>query len=52
VDRIALKEFPSFTLYLPDIAEQQDIVNRISLLRAETQRLESIYQQKQTVSQS
>lgn len=46
VDRIALKEFPSFPITLPALTEQENTVNRIDALRGETQRLESIYQQK------
>ena len=46
VDRIALKEFPSFPISLPSLAEQERMTNRLDALREETQRLESIYQQK------
>ena len=46
VDRIALKEFPSFQITLPPLAEQESIANQFDTLRAQTQRLESIYQQK------
>ncbi len=46
VDRIALKEFPSFPISLPSLAEQERMTNRLDKLRAETQRLEAIYQQK------
>lgn len=46
VDRIALKEFPSFPITLPPLIEQENTVNRIDALRRETQRLESLYQQK------
>ena len=46
VDRIPLKKFPSFPISLPSLAEQERMTNRLNKLRAETQRLESIYQQK------
>lgn len=46
VDRIALKEFPSFPIYLPNLAEQEKVVERIKSLRSETQRLEAIFGQK------
>ncbi len=46
VDRIALKEFPSFPISLPNIIEQKHIADAFDIFRAKTQRLESIYQQK------
>jgi len=46
VDRIALREFPSFPIFLPPLAEQKCAAERIDALREETQRLESIYQKK------
>jgi len=46
VDRIAIKEFPSFPIYLPNIAEQERLADCFDDLRAETQRLESLYQRK------
>jgi type I restriction enzyme S subunit len=46
VDRIALKEFPSFPINLPRLDEQELIADQLESLRAETQRLESLYQQK------
>jgi type I restriction enzyme S subunit len=46
VDRIALKEFPSFPINLPPLAEQVRMTNWLDTLREETQRLESLYQQK------
>ncbi|MBX3618354.1 restriction endonuclease subunit S, partial [Nitrosomonas sp.] len=46
VDRIALKDFPSFPISLPSLPEQERMTSRLDKLRAETQRLESIYQQK------
>jgi len=49
VDRIALKEFPSFPISLPSLAEQERMTNQLDKLRAETQRLEAIYQQKLAV---
>jgi type I restriction enzyme S subunit len=46
VDRIAIKEFPSFPITLPPLVEQESMANRLDSLRNETQRLESIYRQK------
>jgi type I restriction enzyme S subunit len=46
VDRIALKEFPSFPICLPSLDEQKRMAAQCEILRAETQRLESLYQQK------
>jgi type I restriction enzyme S subunit len=47
VDRIALKEFPSFPVFLPPINEQQEVVTQLDALAAETQRLTRLYEQKQ-----
>jgi type I restriction enzyme, S subunit len=38
-----VREFP---IHLPSLSEQRKIVNRLDILREETQRLEAIYQQK------
>lgn len=46
VDRIALKEFPSFPICLPKITLQKRIADSLDSLRSETQHLESIYQRK------
>ena len=46
MDRIALKEFPSFPIALPPLSEQVRVANLFDGLRAETQRLECIYEQK------
>jgi type I restriction enzyme S subunit len=46
VDRIALREFPFFPIMLPPPDEQVRVVSLLDALRAETQRLESIYRQK------
>jgi type I restriction enzyme S subunit len=46
VDRISLKEFPSFSITLPPLPEQNRIADQLDGLRAETERLASIYQQK------
>ena len=46
VDRIAIKEFPSFPISLPRLDEQELIADRCESLRIETRRLESIYQHK------
>ncbi len=46
VDRISLKEFPSYQIVLPTLDEQEKIVTKLDYLRAETQRLTSIYERK------
>ena len=46
VDRIALKEFPSFPIILPPLDQQRATVKKLDALRAETQRLASLYEQK------
>jgi type I restriction enzyme S subunit len=46
VDRIALKEFPSFPINLPSLSEQEQMADRFDTLREETQRLASIYERK------
>jgi len=46
VDRIPLKEFPSFPISLPRLEEQKQIGGQFETLREETQRLESLYQRK------
>jgi type I restriction enzyme S subunit len=48
VDRIALKEFPTFSMKLPSLGEQQYLAEELGILKAKTQRLESLYQQKLT----
>lgn len=46
VDRISIKEFPSFPIPLPNLEDQKSIVFQVDMLSTETQRLEAIYQQK------
>jgi type I restriction enzyme S subunit len=46
VDRIPLKEFPSFPLTLPPLAVQENIADKLDTIREETQYLESIYRRK------
>ena len=46
VDRISIKEFPSFPIPLPNLEDQKSIVFQVDMLSTETQRLETIYQQK------
>jgi type I restriction enzyme S subunit len=46
VDRIALKEFPTFEIGLPCLDEQAKIATSLEALRTETKLLESIYKQK------
>ncbi|MFG3693725.1 restriction endonuclease subunit S [Stutzerimonas stutzeri] len=45
-DNINLATFENEPFYFPDLAEQKQIVDQLSDLNAEAQRLESIYQQK------
>jgi type I restriction enzyme S subunit len=46
VDRLSIKEFPSYKIKLPSLATQELLANQLDALREETQRLESIYQRK------
>ncbi|MGB6563894.1 MAG: restriction endonuclease subunit S [Candidatus Binataceae bacterium] len=46
VDRIPLKEFPSFPIYLPRSDEQELMADQLETLRDETEHLESIYRGK------
>jgi type I restriction enzyme, S subunit len=46
VDRIPLKEFPSFPITLPHLAVQKRIADRLDSLQEETRRLESVYRRK------
>lgn len=46
VDRIALKDFPSFPISLPELNEQGQLADHFESLREQTQRLAAIYQQK------
>lgn len=46
VDRIALREFPSFSISFPKLSEQEKMADRFEALRKGTERLESIYQGK------
>ncbi|MFZ3200923.1 MAG: restriction endonuclease subunit S [Candidatus Acidiferrales bacterium] len=46
VDRISIKEFPSFEIALPELGEQQRIADLLDAVREQTRRLESIYKQK------
>ena len=48
VDRISIKDFPSFPIPLPNLNEQRSIVCDVDVLSKETQRLEAIYRQKLT----
>jgi len=48
VDRVAIREFPSFPVWVPPIAEQEHIVGECDVLRGETRCIESIYQRKLT----
>ena len=46
IKRIVLKDIKLATIPFPPMNEQERIVETLNLLLAETQRLESIYQQK------
>ena len=46
VDRIALKEFPSFSISLPELNEQERMAAQFESLREETQRLARLYERK------
>ena len=46
VDRISVKDFPSFPVTVPPLDEQQRIVGRLKLLRVQVESLASLYQQK------
>ncbi len=46
VDRISVKEFPSFEIFLPSLERQESTIKKLDTFRAETQRLESIYKRK------
>jgi type I restriction enzyme S subunit len=46
VDRIALKDFPSFLIALPTLDEQRDIVNRLERLHTQTNQLEEAQRNK------
>jgi len=46
VDRISIKEFPSFRVALPPLAEQERIASGLDTVRESTERLEQSYRQK------
>ncbi|MGB9435434.1 MAG: restriction endonuclease subunit S [Candidatus Acidiferrum sp.] len=46
VDRISIREFPTFPVAIPPLAEQKRVANLFETLRGQTERLGSIYQQK------
>lgn len=46
VDRIGLKEFPSFPVWLPDLSKQQGVADRLDGLRVETRNLELVCEKK------
>ncbi|MDE0577784.1 MAG: restriction endonuclease subunit S, partial [Opitutales bacterium] len=48
VDRIPLKEFPTFKILVPPIPTQQAIVEKLDALSEETKALEAIYERKQS----
>jgi type I restriction enzyme S subunit len=49
VDRISIREFPSFRLWVPSLAQQRKHVQALHEFRSEAVRLESIYQRKLAV---
>lgn len=46
VDRISIKDFPSFPIALPSLEKQSRMADDLDSLHEETQRLESLYQRK------
>ncbi len=46
VDRISLKEFPSFPIAISGLADQRRVADECEAVRSETARLESLYRQK------
>jgi type I restriction enzyme S subunit len=46
VDRISLREFPSFPISLPGIDEQRRLVEKILFVQVEIQKLSSVYNHK------
>jgi type I restriction enzyme S subunit len=46
VDRISVKEFPSFLIKVPTLSEQKTILKKLDALLVYTKRLEEIYEQK------
>lgn len=46
VDRIPLKDFPSFLIWVPTLGEQQQLADQLDASRREVLHLESIYEQK------
>lgn len=48
VDRLTLQRLQSMKICIPSVSMQQEIVTALSAVRDETERLESLYQQKLT----
>jgi type I restriction enzyme S subunit len=46
VDRISLRDFPTYPMPLPPLEEQQRIADRLDAVRQQTDRLESLYRCK------
>lgn len=46
VDRIAVREFPTFQVWLPDLNQQNHITSALDALRVESRRLERLYERK------
>ena len=46
IKNVSLKSMREFKVPFPNFKEQQTIVNQLDALRAETQKLEAVYQKK------
>ena len=46
MDRLSIKDFPTFKILLPKYKEQQQIVDKLGALSAMTKQLETNYQRK------
>jgi type I restriction enzyme S subunit len=46
VDRISIKDFPSFPIMLPALSKQQEIVGQLDVLRVEVERMIELRKQK------
>ncbi len=46
VDRIPLKDFPTYLICLPSIDEQRAIAGHLEVLRSKTQHLTRLYERK------
>lgn len=46
VDRLAIRDFPSFPIVVPSLESQRQIVRHLSKTQLETQHLTALYQRK------